>query len=95
MYGLNTYDGKPIDPMWDFLFWVGQKSNVKQLKENCESLRRAFLQKTAGQKGYRKANDVDFDDLEMIFKSIAVEAYVLFANGDLDKIDESEDDGND
>lgn len=89
MNGNNFYNGKHIDPMWDFLFKFGQKSNVKQLKQDCESLRTAFLQKTAGQKQYAKKSDVDFDDLEMIFKSIVVEAYVLFANGDLDRLEES------
>lgn len=58
-------------------------SNIPLLKENCELLKRAMCQKTAGQK-----RGVDWNELEMIMNTIIIETLILYNNGDLDKIRE-------
>lgn len=56
---------KQFDLMWSMLQFGKQKSNIFVLKDLCNQLRQAMLQKTAGQKPYSKNNDVDFNDVPL------------------------------
>jgi hypothetical protein len=76
-------DAKQFDLMWNFLMMGNQKANIPALKENCEALRQAMIQKTAGQR-----NDPDFytkfEELGTIINCIVIEAMALYLSGDLD-----------
>lgn len=76
-----------FDMMWSFLLMGGQKSNVPALKEHCAALQQAMLQKTGGQEKYKKAVDVDFDDVSTLINCIVIEAMALYLSGDLDKLE--------
>lgn len=69
--------------MWGFLQMGGQKANIPALKENCELLQRAMMQKTAGQRS-NKRTDVDFGELDAIINGIVIEAMALWLSGGLD-----------
>lgn len=75
-----------FDTMWSFLLMGGQKSDIPALKEHCESLRNAMLQKTAGQRA-GKPKDVNFDDVPTLCNCIVIEAMALYLSGDLDKLE--------
>lgn len=78
---------KQLDMMWSFLMMGQQKANIPALKENCELLRQAMMQKTGGQQG---KGGVDFNDLETITNCIVIEAMCLYLSGELDKIESEE-----
>lgn len=75
-----------FDMMWSFLMMGGQEANIPALKEHCELLRRAMMQKTAGQRK-DKPKDVDFDDVPTLCNFIVIEAMALYLSGDLDKLE--------
>lgn len=79
---------KQLDLMWSFLQFGKQRSNVPALKDLCEQLIKAMMQKSAGQKPYAKVDDVSFDDIPTIVNSIVIETLCLYLSGDLDKIEE-------
>lgn len=79
------------DTMWHFLMDKGQKANIPALKGFVYDLIQATTQKTAGQKGYAKKNDINWDSLDMLFMSIVIEATALVLSGELDKIEVKED----
>lgn len=85
---LNTkrLDAGQFDLMWSFLQMGKQKANVTALKELCDQLRQAMIQKTAGQRDdpsfYTK-----FEDLGTIINSIVIETMCLYLSGELDKIE--------
>ena len=76
---------KQLDMMWSFLMMGQQKANITALKENCELLRQAMMQKTGGQQ-----KGVDFNELETITNCIVIEAMCLYLSGELDKIESEE-----
>lgn len=76
-----------FDLMYSFLLMGGQRSNIPALKEYCADLQRAMLQKTGGQEKYKKAGDVNFDDVPTIINCIVIEAMALYLSGDLDKLE--------
>lgn len=76
-----------FDMMWSFLLMGGQKSNIPAMKEHCAALQQAMLQKTGGQEKYKKAADVDFDDIPTLLNCIVIEAMALYLSGDLDKLE--------
>lgn len=86
MIDANCLRADGFDTMWDFLMMGGQKPNVPTLKEHCETLRNAMLQKTAGQRA-NKPKDVDFDDIPTLCNCIVIEAMALYLSGDLDKLE--------
>lgn len=84
----KQYDqNEQFDLMWSFLRFGKQRSNIPALKESCEKLIKAMVQKSAGQKPYSKADAVDFDDIPTLINCITIEALCLYLSGDLDKIE--------
>lgn len=81
---VSALDAGQLDMMWSFLMMGKQESNVEALKENCDLLRQAMIQKTAGQ---RKEGGVNFDDIGTICNCIVIEAMCLYLSGDLDKLE--------
>lgn len=84
---INTrrLDEGQFDLMWSFLQMGKQQANVPALKELCDQLRQAMIQKTAGQRDdpnfYTK-----FEDLGTIINSIVIETMCLYLSGKLDKL---------
>lgn len=87
-----TLDAGQLDMMFNFLRMGYQKPNIPALKELCDQLRQAMIQKDAGQRG--TPGNVDFADLGTIVNGIAIEAMCLYLSGTLDKL-ETEDTNND
>ena len=75
-----------LDTMWSFLEMGVQKPNIPVLKEYCEKLRHAMMQKTAGQRN-DKPQDVDFNELDTITNIIVIESLCLYLSGSLDKLE--------
>lgn len=87
---VKNLDEGQLDLMWNFLRAGMVKSNVPALIENCDLLRQAMIQKTAGQRSDDPAENVSFDDLGTIINSIVIEAMALRLSGDLDKLRQEE-----
>lgn len=73
-----------IDKMWDFLKDGKQKGNPEALKEYVYDLIKIMTQKTAGQRK-NKPKDVSFDDLDMIYQGIIIEALCLVLDARYDE----------
>lgn len=87
---IKELDAGQLDLMWQFLQMGHQKANITALKENCDLLRQAMIQKNAGQRGDNR-NYVSFDDLGTIINCIVIEAMCLYLSGKLDQIEEMSD----
>lgn len=74
-----------LDMMWNFLRMGYQKPNISALKENCDLLRKAMIQKTAGQ---RAEGGVSFDDIGTIINCIVIETMCLYLSGELSKLED-------
>ena len=75
------------DVMWRFLMDKGQKENIPALKGYVYDLIQATAQKTAGQSGHTKKEYIDWNELDMILMSIAIEATALVLSGRLDELE--------
>ncbi|MBR6102657.1 MAG: hypothetical protein IKP95_09525 [Ruminococcus sp.] len=83
---LKKLDEGQLDLMWSFLRAGMVKPNVEALKEMCDQLRQAMIQKTAGQRTDDPSRYISFEDLGTIINSIVIETMALFLSGDLDLI---------
>lgn len=70
--------------MWKFLEIGGQKANPKALKEYVNMLITMMKQKTSGQRNNK--NDIDWNELDMVCKSIIIEAMSLVLDEDYKEI---------
>ncbi|MDO4281330.1 MAG: hypothetical protein Q4C56_06835 [Peptococcaceae bacterium] len=73
-----------LNLMWGFLEMGAQRANYPRLHAACLDLRQLMTQKTAGQRPYAKAREVNFDDLEMIKNTIIIEALALVLSGEME-----------
>lgn len=87
---VKNLDEGQLDLMWNFLRAGMVRPNVPALIENCDLLRQAMIQKTAGQRSNDPGASVSFDDLGTIINSIVIEAMALRLSGDLDKLRQEE-----
>lgn len=71
------------DTMWTFLTDKGQKPNLEALKEAAYDLIQLTTQKNAGQRKAKK--DINWDELDMVMMTIAIEATALVLSEDLDR----------
>lgn len=78
------------DTMWSFLMDRGQKANVHALKEAVYDLIQATTQKDAGQRKNTRRRHFNWDDLDMLFMEIVIEATALVLSGELDKLEGGE-----
>lgn len=71
----------------------GQKANIPALKHWVYKLIRGLTQMNSGQEKYKdKHKDyINFNDLDMVINSIAIEATALVLSGELEKIIEDGD----
>lgn len=82
---LNTkwLDEGQFELMWNFLRMGYQKCNKGALRENCEALRQAMIQKTAGQRNDDPGFYINFDDIGTIINNIVIETMALYLSGGL------------
>lgn len=84
---VEALDMGQLDAMFNMLRMGYQKSNIPALKENCDLLRQAMIQNTAGQRKGDPPEYVKFEDVGTICNCIIVEAMCLYLSGDLDKLE--------
>ena len=87
---VKRLDEGQLDVMWNFLRAGMVKPNIPALKEYCDQLRQAMIQKTAGQRSDEPAEIVSFDDLQTVINCIVIEAMALRLSGALDKLENEE-----
>ena len=78
-HDVTALDAGQLDMMWNFLRMGHQKPNIPALKELCNQLRQAMIQKDAGQRG--TPGTVNFADLGTIVNGIVIEAMCLYLSG--------------
>ena len=83
-------DKGQLDLMWNFLRFGAQKPNIPALKDLCEQLRQAMVQKTGGQRDDDPRGYVKLDDIGTIVNSIVIETMALYLSGGLDKLQGSD-----
>ena len=81
-------DDGQLDFMWNFLRVGYQRANIPALKELCNQLRQAMIQKTGGQKKDDPAEYINSADIGTIVNSIVIETMALYLSGELDKLEE-------
>lgn len=85
---VKRLDRGQLEVMYNYLRMGYQKANVPALKELCDQLRQAMIQKTAGQRAEDPPEYVDFqNDLGTIVNSIVIETMALYLSGELDKLE--------
>lgn len=84
---IQELDAGQLGLMWSFLMLGKQKSNIPVLKQFCDQLRQAMIQKTAGQRKDDPGHYVDFRDLGTIVNNIVIETMCLYLSGDLDRLE--------
>lgn len=84
---VKRLDNGQLEFTYNFLRMGYQKPNVPALKELCDKLRQAMIQKTAGQRDDDPKEYVSFDDLPTIINCIVIEAMALHLSGALDKLE--------
>ena len=84
---VEELDRGQLDMMFNMLRMGYQKANIPALKENCDLLRQAMIQKTAGQRKDDSANYVRFEDVGTICNCIVIETMCLYLSGELDKLE--------
>lgn len=85
---VKRLDEGQLELMYNFLRMGYQKPNIPALKELCDKLRQAMIQKTAGQRDDDPKEYVSFDDLPTIINCIVIETMALHLSGALDKLGE-------
>lgn len=77
-----------LELMWNFLRMGYQQPNIEALKENCDRLRQAMIQKTAGQRKGDPEHYIDlFNDTGTIINCIVIETMALYLSGALDRLE--------
>ncbi|MCD8366125.1 MAG: hypothetical protein LUC83_10045 [Clostridiales bacterium] len=76
------------DMMWYFLMKGGQEADIDELEDAVNDLCSMMMQKTAGQKKYKKSSDIDFKNADWIMWRIVIEATALVLSGDLEYLKE-------
>lgn len=89
-YTIEELDNGQLDFMLNFLKFGNGKSNIPALKKYLDMLRQMIIQKTGGQEKYSKSQYIPLEDLGTIANCIVFEAMQLYLSGDLDKLEENE-----
>lgn len=85
-------DEGQLEMMWNFLRMGYQKADVATLKELCDQLRQAMIQKTGGQRQGDPVEYIPLDDIGTIVNSIVIETMALYLSGALDRLESESDD---
>lgn len=84
---VQELDMGQLELTWSMLMMGHQKPNIPALKENCDLLRQAMIQMTAGQRNNDPPNYLNFNEIGTICNNIVIEAMCLYLSGALDKLD--------
>lgn len=84
-------DEGQLEMMWNFLRMGYQKADVAALKELCDRLRQAMIQKTGGQRKDDPAEYIPWEDIGTIVNSIVIETMALYLSGGLDRLERKSD----
>lgn len=87
-HSVKNLDEGQLDMMWNFLRMGFQESNIPALKELCDQLRQAMIQKTNGEGKDDPAYYTKYEDIGTIINCIVVETMCLYLSGELDKLEE-------
>ena len=88
---VTALDMGQLDAMWNMLRMGYQRANIPALKEHCDLLRQAMVQKTAGQRKDDPTSYVPFEDVGTICNCIIIEAMCLYLSGELDRLEKERD----
>lgn len=75
-------DEGQLEMMWNY-----QKADVAALKELCDRLRQAMIQKTGGQRKDDPAEYIPWEDIGTIVSSIVNETMALYLSEGLDRLE--------
>ena len=88
---LEKLDTGQLDVMWNMLRVGYQKANIPALKDLCDQLRQAMIQKTGGNRPNDPKYYTPHDDIGTIINCIVIETMCLHLSGALDKLEEDND----
>ena len=80
-------DEGQLEMMRNFLQMGYQKADVATLKELCDRLRQAMIQKTGGQRKDDLAECIPWEDIGTIVSNIVIETMALYLSGALDRLE--------
>lgn len=86
-YTIEELDSGQLGAMWNMLRVGHQKSNIPALKNLCDQLRQAMIQKTGGNRKNDPKHYVRAEDFGTIINGIVIEAMCLYLSGDLDRLE--------
>ena len=86
---VEELDAGQFEAMWNMLrFGYQEVPHIGTLKEYCDALRQAMIQKSDGARKDSPKHYVSLKDTGMLINSIAIEAMCLYLSGALDKLEE-------
>ena len=91
-HNTKELDEGQLDMMWNFLRFGNQEANIPALKDLCEQLRQAMVQKAGGRREKEPECYVDIQDVGTIVNCIVIETMCLYLHGDLDKLESNKGD---
>lgn len=86
-HSVRDLDEGKLDMMFNFLRMGFQKPNIPALKELCDQLRQAMIQKTSGERKEDPDYYTKYEDIGTIINCIVVETMCLYLSGELDKLE--------
>jgi hypothetical protein len=87
-HSIKELDEGQLELMWNFLRMGHQKPNIPALRENCNALRQAMVQKTGGCREDDPAYYTKREDIGTHINCIVIETMCLYLSGALDKLEE-------
>lgn len=86
-HNLKNLDEGQLDMMFNALRMGYQTPNIPSLKELCDQLRQAMIQKTGGNRENDPPYYTKHEDIGTIINCIVVETMCLYLSGELDKLE--------
>lgn len=83
-HSIKELDAGQLDLMWNFLKMGNGKPDPQNIKEHCDMLRQAMIQKTGGQGRNGNINDIPLEDVGTIVNCIVIEAMQIHLAGGFD-----------
>ena len=90
-HDIKSLDFGQLDLMWNFLRMGYQKPNIPALKEHCDALRQAMIQKTGGCRENDPAYYTRREEIGTLVNCIVIESMCLYLSGVLDQMEDTDD----
>ena len=84
---VKDLDAGQLDFMWNFLKFKGKDlsiHDIKGIKDNLDAIRQLMIQKTGGQKNYKKSYELDINDLGTYVNTVVIQAMSIYLCGGFD-----------